>query len=70
VLHYRIQFRWRSTTVFERLAISEPPPMNEQGNLRLLLGKRIKLVIATPSSIHAVIKDQFGLAPKPCSSCG
>jgi general secretion pathway protein E/type IV pilus assembly protein PilB len=43
------------------LAISEPPPLNEQGNLRLLLGKRLKLVIATPSSIHAVIKKHFGL---------
>ena len=43
------------------LAISEPPSQIEQGNLRLLLGKRFKLVLATPSSIHAVIKKTFGL---------
>jgi general secretion pathway protein E/type IV pilus assembly protein PilB len=33
----------------------------EAGNLRLLLGKRFKVVLATPSSIHAVIKKHFGL---------
>ncbi|HWQ93278.1 MAG TPA: GspE/PulE family protein [Clostridia bacterium] len=43
------------------LAFSEPPRQMEQGNLRLLLGKRFKVVLATPSSIHAVIKRQFGL---------
>jgi general secretion pathway protein E/type IV pilus assembly protein PilB len=60
VLHYRI-IPLSLENGLLTLAISEPPPLNEQGNLRLLLGKRIKLVIATPSSIHAVIKDQFGL---------
>src|SRR5213593_659551 len=43
------------------LAFSEPPRQMEQGNLRLLLGKRFKVVLATPSSIHAVIKRNFGL---------
>ena len=43
------------------LAFSEPPTQMEQGNLRLLLSKRLKIVLATPSSIHAVIKKNFGL---------
>jgi type II secretory ATPase GspE/PulE/Tfp pilus assembly ATPase PilB-like protein len=43
------------------LAFSEPPSQMEQGNLRLLLSKRFKIVLATPSSIHAVIKKNFGL---------
>ena len=43
------------------LAFSEPPRQMELGNLRLLLTKRFKIVLATPSSIHAVIKKNFGL---------
>ena len=43
------------------LALSEPPRAMEQGNLRLLLGKRLKIVLATPSAIHAVLKNHFGL---------
>src|SRR5882724_4647061 len=43
------------------LAFSEPPRQMEQGNLRLLLGKRFKVLLATPSAIHAVIKKHFGL---------
>ncbi len=43
------------------LAFSEPPRQMEQGNLRLVLGKRFRAVLATPSSIHAVIKKNFGL---------
>jgi type II secretory ATPase GspE/PulE/Tfp pilus assembly ATPase PilB-like protein len=43
------------------LAFSEPPTQMEQGNLRLLLSQRFKIVLATPSSIHAVIKKNFGL---------
>ncbi len=43
------------------LAFSEPPSQIEQGNLRLLLSKRFKIVLATPSAIHAVIKKNFGL---------
>jgi type II secretory ATPase GspE/PulE/Tfp pilus assembly ATPase PilB-like protein len=33
----------------------------EQGNLRLLLAKRFRVMLATPSAIHAVIKKNFGL---------
>jgi len=43
------------------LAFSEPPRQMEEGNLRLLLNKRFKIVLATPSAIHAVIKKHFGL---------
>jgi len=43
------------------VAFSEPPSQMEQGNLRLLLSKRFKIVLATPSSIHAVIKKNYGL---------
>jgi len=43
------------------LAFTEPPRQMEQGNLRLLLGKRFKIVLATPSAIHATIKKNFGL---------
>ncbi len=43
------------------LAFSEPPRQMEQGNLRLLLGKRFRILLATPSAIHAVIKKHFGL---------
>jgi type II secretory ATPase GspE/PulE/Tfp pilus assembly ATPase PilB-like protein len=43
------------------IACSEPPRQLEIGNLRLLLGKRLKIVIATPSAIHDVIKRNFGL---------
>lgn len=43
------------------LVFSEPPRPMELGNLRLLLNKRFKIVLAPPSAIHAVIKKQFGL---------
>jgi len=43
------------------LAFSEPPRTIEQGNLRLLLGKRAKIVLTTPSAIHAFLKSHFGL---------
>ena len=43
------------------VAFAEPPPPGEQGNLRLLLGKRLKIVITTPSCIHAILKTHFGL---------
>ena len=33
----------------------------ELGNLRLLLSKRIKAVLTTPSVVHALLKKQFGL---------
>lgn len=43
------------------IAFSELPKPMELGNLRLLLSKRIKVVLTTPSAIHAVLKKQFGL---------
>ncbi|MCX6884635.1 MAG: GspE/PulE family protein [Verrucomicrobia bacterium] len=43
------------------LAFSEPPRQMDLGNLRLLLNKRFREVLSTPSSIHAVIKKNFGL---------
>jgi type II secretory ATPase GspE/PulE/Tfp pilus assembly ATPase PilB-like protein len=43
------------------LAFSEPPSQMEQGNLRLVFSKRFRPVLATPSSIHAIIKKNFGL---------
>ncbi len=60
IFHYRmvpISFEGEVLTV----ALSEIPRQMEQGNLRLLLGKRLKIVLTTPSCIHAVIKKQFGL---------
>ncbi len=42
------------------LAFTEPPRQMEQA-LGLVLGKRFRAVLATPSSIHAVIKKHFGL---------
>lgn len=43
------------------VALSEPPRPIEQGNLRLLLEKRLRIVLTTPSAIHAVIRQHFGL---------
>lgn len=42
------------------LAFSEPPRQVEPA-LRLVLGRRFRSVLATPSSIHAVVKRHFGL---------
>lgn len=43
------------------IAFSEPPRPMELGNLRLLLNKRVKVLITTPSGVHAMLKRQFGL---------
>lgn len=43
------------------LVFGEPPRQMELGNLRLLLSKRLKVVLSTPSSVHAVLRKQFGL---------
>lgn len=43
------------------LAFSEPPRQIELGNLRLLLNKRLKVVLTTPSCVHAIIKKEYGL---------
>lgn len=60
VFHYRMVPLGQEGDVLT-LAFSEPPKQMEQGNLRLLLGKRLKVVLTTPSCIHAVIKKHFGL---------
>ena len=60
VFHYRL-LPVRIEDDCLTLAFSEPPSQIEQGNLRLLLPKRFKIALATPSSIHAVIKKNFGL---------
>jgi len=43
------------------VALSEPLKQLDQGNLRLLLNKRLKMVIAAPSAIHAILKQKFGI---------
>lgn len=43
------------------IALSEPLKQLELGNLRLVLNKRLKTVIASPSAIHAFLKNKFGL---------
>lgn len=60
ILHYRL-LPIAGDAEMLTLAFSEPPRQMEQGNLRLVLGKRFKAVLATPSAIHAIIKKTFGL---------
>ncbi len=43
------------------LAFCEPPRQAELGNLRLILGKKIKAALTTPSCLRAVFKKSFGL---------
>jgi len=43
------------------VAVAEPLQPIEQGNLRLLLNKRLQFVITTPSAIHATLRRHFGL---------
>jgi type II secretory ATPase GspE/PulE/Tfp pilus assembly ATPase PilB-like protein len=43
------------------LAFSEPPRQVDLANLRMLLNRRIKAVLTTPSAVDAVIKSRFGL---------
>jgi general secretion pathway protein E/type IV pilus assembly protein PilB len=44
------------------IAFCEPPKQIELSNLRLLLpGKRIKTVLTSPSCVHAIFKQHFGL---------
>ncbi|MGD0536660.1 MAG: ATPase, T2SS/T4P/T4SS family [Verrucomicrobiota bacterium] len=43
------------------LAFCEPPRQAELSNLRLLLNRQFQVVLTTPSSIRAVIKQHFGL---------
>ncbi|MBM3879801.1 MAG: type II/IV secretion system protein [Verrucomicrobia bacterium] len=43
------------------LAFCEPPRHAELGNLRLLLGRKFRSVLTSPSCFRAVIKQHFGL---------
>lgn len=43
------------------IALSEPLKPLELGNLRLVLNKKLKTVIASPSAIHNFLKNKFGL---------
>jgi len=60
VLHYRLVPITQEEGLLS-VACSEPLSLSDQGNLRLLLSKRLRMQIATPSSIHAVIKKNYGL---------
>jgi type II secretory ATPase GspE/PulE/Tfp pilus assembly ATPase PilB-like protein len=60
VFHYHM-VPWALDGEQLTIAFSELPRPMELGNLRLLLSKRIKVALATPSSIHAFLKGQFGL---------
>lgn len=43
------------------VAFSEPPVLSDLGNLRLLLGTRLRAALTTPSGVHAFIKRNYGL---------
>ncbi|MCC6234832.1 MAG: type II/IV secretion system protein [Verrucomicrobiales bacterium] len=43
------------------LAFGDPPRQADLNNLRMLLNRRVKVVLTTPSAIQAVIKSRFGL---------
>jgi type II secretory ATPase GspE/PulE/Tfp pilus assembly ATPase PilB-like protein len=43
------------------VAVAEPPRPAELANLRQLLQRRVRLAIATPSAVQAVIRQRFGL---------
>ncbi len=43
------------------VAFSEPPPASDLGNLRLLIGTRLRAVLSTPAAIHDFIKRHYGL---------
>lgn len=52
------------------LAFSDPPPLSEQGNLRLILGKRLKIVISPPGAIQDILRDQFGIGAEMIQKLG
>lgn len=52
------------------IAFSDPPPLSEQGNLRLVLGKRLKIVIAPPSEIQNILRDHFGIGAEMIEKLG
>ncbi len=43
------------------LAFSEPPRQTELANLRLLLGKKFRVVLTTPSGVRSVLVRKYGL---------
>lgn len=43
------------------MAFADPPPPSELANLRLVLGKRLKVAIMPPSGIRAAIEKFYGL---------
>jgi general secretion pathway protein E/type IV pilus assembly protein PilB len=43
------------------IAFCEPPRQAEVSNLRLLLNRKLRPVLTTPSGLRAVVKKQFGL---------
>jgi len=60
IFHYRmIPIALEGDTL--TIALSEPLKQLELGNLRLILNKRLKIVIASPSAIHNFLKNKFGL---------
>jgi len=59
-----LHFRFAPVTISNgqmTLAFSEPPVMSDLGNLRLLLGTRLRAALTTPSGVHAFIKKHYGL---------
>lgn len=60
VLHYRFA-PLHSEDGLLTLAFSDPPSLNDLGNLRLLLGSRLKIVLSTPVGIHTFVKRNYGL---------
>ena len=43
------------------LAFGEPPRQVDLASLRMLLNRRLKVVLTTPSAIQSVIKERFGV---------
>ncbi|HIG26355.1 MAG TPA: type II/IV secretion system protein [Verrucomicrobiales bacterium] len=60
ILHYRF-IPVHSDDKQITVAFADPPSLSEQGNLRLLLGKRLKINVTTPGNIHSAIKTFYGL---------
>ncbi len=60
IFHYRmVPISLEGDTL--TIALSEPLKQLELGNLRLVLNKRLKVSIASPSAIHSFLKNKFGL---------
>ncbi len=60
IFHYRmVPISLEGDTL--TIALSEPLKQLELGNLRLVLNKRLKVTIASPSAIHSFLKNKFGL---------